>query len=97
MLKTAKKSLDKAYLDEQVDFVNGKIDELKNFRINQQHSAAWKTINFRGKAPILHQQSRAVVGRKGSKTGSLILRTSLGSQQQSLQTYLSLIFKLAVR
>ena len=45
MLETAKKSLDKAYLDAQVDFVNGKIDELTNFHINQQHSAAWKTIN----------------------------------------------------
>ena len=37
MLETAKKSLDKAYLDAQVDFVNGKIDELTNFHINQQH------------------------------------------------------------
>ena len=40
MLETAKKSLDKAYVDAQVDFVNGKIDELNNFHINQQHSAA---------------------------------------------------------
>ena len=45
MLETAKKSLDTAYVDAQVDFVNGKIDELNNFHINQQHSAAWKTIN----------------------------------------------------
>ena len=45
MLETAKKSLDKAYVDAEVDFVNGKIEELNNFHINQQHSAVWKTIN----------------------------------------------------
>ena len=39
MFETAKKSLDKAYLDAQVDLVNGKIDELMNFNINniQRH------------------------------------------------------------
>ena len=63
ILQTAKKSLNKAYLDAQLDFVNGKIDELTNFHINQQHSAAWKTINkFSGKgskpSPMIKGSSR---------------------------------------
>ena len=94
MSETAKKSLDKAYLDAQEDFVNGKIDELMNFHINQQHSAAWKTIKeLSGKALTIKGGSRET----GLKTRSLILRTSLESQQQSPQTYLSLLFKLVVR
>ena len=44
-LAAAKQSLDKAYLDAQVDFINGKIDHITNLHINQQHSAAWKSIN----------------------------------------------------
>ena len=44
-LAAAKKSLDDAYINAQVAFINGKIDNLSNLHINQQHSAAWKTIN----------------------------------------------------
>ena len=44
-LAAAKKSLDDAYINVQVAFINGKIDDLSNLHINQQHSAAWKTIN----------------------------------------------------
>ena len=44
-LAAAKKSLDDAYIDAQVAFINGKIDYLSNLHINQQHSSAWKTIN----------------------------------------------------
>ena len=44
-LAAAKKSLDEAYLNAQVAFVNGKIDDITNLHINQQHSAAWKIIN----------------------------------------------------
>ena len=46
MLETTKKSVNKAYyVDEEVDFVNIKNDELTNFHINQHHSVAWETIN----------------------------------------------------
>lgn len=41
----AKTSLDTAYFDAEVAFVNGKIDEISYLHINQRHSAAWKTVN----------------------------------------------------
>ena len=44
-LAVAKKSLDDAYIDAQVAYINGKIDDLSNLHLNQQHSAAWNTIN----------------------------------------------------
>ena len=44
-LSAAKKSLDMAYLDAEVAYVNGKIDDISDLHINRQHSAAWKTIN----------------------------------------------------
>ena len=40
----AKKDLDDAYLDSQVDFINGKINALSNQHISKQHHLAWKTI-----------------------------------------------------
>ena len=40
----AKKNLDDAYLDSQVDFINGKIDSLSKQHISKQHHLAWKTI-----------------------------------------------------
>ena len=44
-LAACKRALDEAYLDAEVAFVNGKIDELSYLHINNQHSAAWKTVN----------------------------------------------------
>jgi len=44
-LVTAKKALDKAYMDAEIAFINGKIDDISNLHVNHQHSAAWKTIN----------------------------------------------------
>ena len=44
-LIAAKNSLDNAYLEAEVAFINRKIDDISNHHINQQHSAAWKAIN----------------------------------------------------
>ena len=44
-LLAAKTSLDLAYVDAEVDYVNGKINDISNLHISKQHSAAWKTIN----------------------------------------------------
>ena len=44
-LSSAKKALDMAYLDAEVAYVNGKIDDISNLHITRQHSAAWKTVN----------------------------------------------------
>ena len=82
MFETAKKSLDKAYLDAQIDFVNGIIYELTNFHINQQHSAAWKTINeLSGKglepSPTIKGGSRE---KQLENWLFLIIRASLESQ-----------------
>ena len=43
-LITAKKNLDDAYLNAEVDFINGKIDKLSKEHISKQHHLAWKTI-----------------------------------------------------
>ena len=40
----AKKNLDDAYLDSEVDFINGKIDALSSQHISKQHHLAWKTV-----------------------------------------------------
>ena len=40
----AKKNLDDAYLDSEVDFINGKIDTLSSQHITKQHHLAWKTV-----------------------------------------------------
>ena len=40
----AKKNLDDAYLDSEVDFINGNIDTLSRQHISKQHHLAWKTI-----------------------------------------------------
>ena len=43
-LISAKKSLDDAYLNAEVDFINGKISKLSNEHISKKHHLAWKTI-----------------------------------------------------
>ena len=43
-LISAKKDLDDAYLNAEVDFINGKIKTLSNEHISKQHHHAWKTI-----------------------------------------------------
>ena len=41
----AKKSLDLAYLEVEEAYIKGEIAKISHLHINQQHSAAWKTIN----------------------------------------------------
>ena len=43
-LITAKKNLDDAYLNAEVDFIDGKIKKLSEEHISKQHHLAWKTI-----------------------------------------------------
>ena len=43
-LVSAKKDLEDAYLNAEVDFVNGKISHLSNEHISKKHHLAWKTI-----------------------------------------------------
>ena len=43
-LIAAKKNLDDAYLNAEIDFINGKIDQLSAEHISKQHHLAWKTI-----------------------------------------------------
>ena len=43
-LINAKKSLDDAYLNAEVDFISGKINKLSNEHISKRHHLAWKTI-----------------------------------------------------
>ena len=43
-LIAAKKNLDDAYLNAEIDFMNGKIDQLSAEHISKQHHLAWKTI-----------------------------------------------------
>ena len=53
-LITAKKNLNDAYLNAEVDFINGKIDNLSKEHISKQHHLAWKTIeDLSGKFPVL--------------------------------------------
>ena len=40
----AKKKLDDAYLNAEVDFINGKINRLTDEHISKKHHLAWKTI-----------------------------------------------------
>ena len=43
-LVEAKKKLDDAYLNAEVDFINGKINRLTDEHISKKHHLAWKTI-----------------------------------------------------
>ena len=43
-LISAKKGLDDAYLNAEVDFINGKIKKLSSEHISKRHHLAWKTI-----------------------------------------------------
>ena len=43
-LIAAKKDLDDAYLDAEVDFIKGKIDNLSMQHISKKHHLAWKTV-----------------------------------------------------
>ena len=48
----AKKALDDAYLDSEVDYINGKIQSLSQHHISNQHHQAWRTIKeLAGKSP----------------------------------------------
>ena len=40
----AKKNLDDAYLEAEVDFINGKINTLSMEHISRKHHLAWKTV-----------------------------------------------------
>ena len=49
-LNMAKKQLDDAYLDAEVDYISGKIDDLSRYHISNKHHLAWKTVkDFAGK------------------------------------------------
>ena len=51
-LITAKKNLDDAYLDAEVEYINGKVESLEHQHISQQHHLAWKTVKeIAGKNP----------------------------------------------
>jgi len=43
-LNMAKKQLDDAYLDAEVDYISGKIDDLSRYHISNKHHLAWKTV-----------------------------------------------------
>ena len=43
-LNMAKKQLDDAYLDAEVDYISGKIDYLSRYHISNKHHLAWKTV-----------------------------------------------------
>ena len=43
-LISAKKKLDDAYLNAEVDFINGKISKLSEEHVSRKHHLAWKTI-----------------------------------------------------
>ena len=40
----AKKNLDDAYLEAEVDFINGKMNTLSMDHISRKHHLAWKTV-----------------------------------------------------
>ena len=44
-LAEAKKKVDDAYLNAEVDFINGKINRLTDEHISKKHHLAWKAIN----------------------------------------------------
>ena len=43
-LNMAKKQLDDAYLDDEVDYISGRVDDLSRYHINNKHYLAWKTV-----------------------------------------------------
>ena len=43
-LSTAKKELDDAYLDAEVDYISSRIDDLSRYHISNKHHLAWKTV-----------------------------------------------------
>ena len=57
----AKKTLDDAYLDSEVNFINGKIDELSMHHISERHHLAWKTINELSGKKVRHQDQRRII------------------------------------
>ena len=59
-LLAAKKNLDDAYLNAEIDFINGKIDQLSAEHISKQHHLAWKTIK-----DLSGKNSGSSVGIKG--------------------------------
>ena len=44
-IEEAKKSLDLVYIEVEEAYIKGEIASISHLHINQQHSAAWKTIN----------------------------------------------------
>ena len=40
----AKKQLDNAYLDAEVNYITGKIDDLSRYHISNKHHLPWKTV-----------------------------------------------------
>ena len=43
-LNIAKKQLHDAYLDAEVDYISGKINDLSRYHISNKHHLAWKTV-----------------------------------------------------
>ena len=65
-----------AYLDAEVAYVNGKIDDISDLHINRQQSAAWKTINELYGKSLNHQlQSKGVTNNNDWKIGFLTSTT----------------------
>ena len=82
----AKTSLDTAYFDAEVAFVNGKIDEISYLHINQRHSAAWKTENeLSGEGSKPATTLKGVAEKNVSKTGIHTSKIFSGSQQPCLK------------
>ena len=78
---SAKKKLDDAYLDSEVDYINGKIEKLKNQHISKQHEQAWRTVKeLAGKTKSSNIRIRGGCQKKRLENWSSHFKTLLGKK-----------------
>ena len=80
-LITAKKKLDDAYLNSQVDYINGKINTLSKHHISHQHQQAWSTIKeLAGKTASTNIRIKGGSGKKRLENWTDHFKSLLGKK-----------------
>ena len=83
----AKKNLDDAYLDSEVDFINGKIQSLENQHISKQHHQSWKTIKeLSGKTPATSIRIKGGSAKKRMESWTSHFKNLLGKKSKLPQS-----------
>ena len=83
----AKKALEEAYLDAEVDYISGKINDLSRYHISKKHHLAWRTVkDLAGKNATSSVRLKGGSAKKRLENWTNHFQTLLGRKPGSQKT-----------